>query len=402
MEQASEPPSVDDLIEELRRRVERREREGLYPQELVDDLHQHFRRIAAHGSTSDLDDVRTSLQALEAAARFNPAKIPLESGVAGGARFHALVGRLVARQTQGILEQVQQFADSLRLVLHAMAHAIEQPHAHVHADLVGQVDALYEQLASLERGPADSAAVMAGLRERVQALEDVERLRRFEPFFSKDHFEEAFRGTREDLLERYRDLATRFRDCGPVLDIGCGRGEFLELLGAEGIEARGVELDPDLAETCRARGFDVVHADGLDVLRAAEKGSLGGIVLIQVVEHLTPQQTVELVLLAADRLRPGGRLLLETVNPQSLYVYAHALYVDPTHTQPVHPAYLAFLVREAGFSGVEIDWRSEPASEEVLDEVDADDSVGKTVNENVRRLNTLLFAPQDYALIAIR
>jgi SAM-dependent methyltransferase len=402
MEQAPEPPSVDELVDELKRRVDQREREGLYPPELVDDLHEHFRRIAAHRSSTDLDDVRSRLQALDAAARFSPAKIPLESGVAGGAKFHALVGRLVARQTQGILEQVQQFADSLRVVLHAMAHAIEQPHAHVHADLVGQVDALFEQLTTLERGPADSAALLAGLRERVQALEDTERLRRFEPFFSKDRFEEAFRGTREDLLSRYRDLAARFRDSAPVLDIGCGRGEFLELLGADGIEARGVELDPDLAQECRARGFDVVHADGLDVLSGLDDDSLGGISLIQVVEHLTPQETVELVVLAAAKLRPGGRLILETVNPQSLYVYAHALYVDPTHTQPVHPAYLAFVVQEAGFSGVEIDWRSKPAPEEVLDEVEADDPVGKTLNENVRRLNTLLFAPQDYALIAIR
>ena len=402
MEQAPEPPSVDELIDELKRRVEQREREGLYPTELVNDLQEHFRRIAAHRSSTDLDDVRTRLQALDGAARFSPAKIPVESGVAGGAKFHALVGRLVARQTQGILEQVQQFADTLRLVLHAMAHAIEQPHSHVHADLVGQIDALYEQLATLERGPADAAAVVAGLRERMRVLEDAERLRRFEPFYSRDRFEEAFRGTRDDLLGRYRDLATRLRDCGPVLDIGCGRGEFLELLGAEGIDARGVELDATLAEECRTRGFDVEHGDGLDVLRMLEDDSLGGLSLIQVVEHLTPQETVELVLLAADKLRPGGRMILETVNPQSLYVYAHALYLDPEHSRPVHPAYLTFVVREAGFSGVEIDWRSDPVATEVLDEVEADDAVGKTINENVRRLNTLLFAPQDYALIAVR
>lgn len=402
MEQAPEPPSVDELVDELRQRVEQREREGLYPPELVDDLQEHFRRIAAHRPSTDLDDVRTRLQALDAAARFSPAKIPLESGVAGGARFHALVGRLVARQTQGILEQVQQFADSLRLVLHAMAHAIEQPHSHVHADLTGQIDALFEHVAVLERGPADAKAVMADLRGRVHALEAAERLERFEPFFSKDRFEESFRGTREELLERYRDLATRFRDCAPVLDIGCGRGEFLELLVEHGIPARGVELDAELVEECRGHGFDVEHADGLDVLRRHDDHSLGGISLIQVVEHFTPQQTVELVLLAADKLRPGGRMILETVNPQSLYVYAHALYVDPTHSRPVHPAYLAFIVREAGFSGIEIDWRSEPPAADVLDEVNADDAVGKTINENVRRLNTLLFAPQDYALIATR
>jgi O-antigen chain-terminating methyltransferase len=131
-------------------------------------------------------------------------------------------------------------------------------------------------------------------------------------------------------------------------------------------------------------------------------GSLGGIVLLQVIEHITAQQVVQLVSNAYDKLRPGGVLMMETVNPQSLYVFAHAFYLDPTHGQPVHPAYLTFLVRESGFSDVTIDWRSLPPTEETLQELDGSEPVVKAVNENLRRLNTLLFAPQDYALIATR
>lgn len=407
MEHAAEPssiesPSVDELIDQLRAKVEQREREGFYPLELAQDLHEHFKRIAAHRPMADFDELRAHLHAVDLVSGFSPNRISTDSGMPGGTRFHALVGRLVARQTQGILEQMQQFADAMRLVLRTLADLVEQPQAHIHADLLGKIDALFEQVAAFERGPADSKAALADVRRRVKALEAAEQPRQFEPFFSNSRFEESFRGTREELLKRYRDLAIRFHRCAPVLDIGCGRGEFLELLADEGIPGRGVELDPLLVEECKARGFDVEHADGLDVLRRLEDGTLGGISLIQVIEHLTPQQTVELVLLARDKLRAKGQMIIETVNPQSLYVYAHAFYLDPTHTQPVHPAYLAFLVQEAGFTSVEIDWRSEPPSADILDEVHVQDAVGKTLNENVRRLNTLLFAPQDYALIATR
>ena len=125
---------------------------------------------------------------------------------------------------------------------------------------------------------------------------------------------------------------------------------------------------------------------------------MGGLVTIQVVEHLSAQQVADFVRLAADKLRPGGKAIVETVNPQSLYVFAHSFYVDPTHVHPVHPGYLAFLFREAGFSGVRIDWRSEPGAEEMLQRIH-DDGV---MDENIERLNRLLFGAQDYALIAIR
>jgi hypothetical protein len=110
---------------------------------------------------------------------------------------------------------------------------------------------------------------------------------------------------------------------------------------------------------------------------------------------------IDFVLLAKDKVREGGRVVLETVNPQSLYVFARAFYLDPTHSQPVHPAYLDFLFRQAGFAEVAIDWRSPPPADDVL--VPApEEAADSPANVNVERLNRLLFAPQDYALIATR
>jgi O-antigen chain-terminating methyltransferase len=158
-----------------------------------------------------------------------------------------------------------------------------------------------------------------------------------------------------------------------------------------------VETDGSLVEAATAEGLDVRHGDGLAALRDCDPRSLGGVALIQVIEHLTSQQSVDLVALAADRVRRGGKVVVETVNPQSLYVYAHSFYLDPTHVRPVHPAWLHFLFEQAGFAEVEIDWRSPPPDDDALQRVG-----DEAHDANVERLNRLLFAAQDYAVIATR
>jgi len=187
-----------------------------------------------------------------------------------------------------------------------------------------------------------------------------------------------------------------------VLDVGCGRGEFLELLTASGVDARGVDLDGELVKAAAERGLPVEEDDALRYLRSLDDKALGALSLIQVIEHFSSQELIDFVALAADKVRPGGRVFVETVNPQSLYVFAHAFYLDPTHIKPVHPAYLAFVFKEAGFATVEIEWRSPPPAEDVLEPAPEDSPGAAVHNENVKRLNTLLFAPQDYLIAATR
>ena len=394
-----EPSLVDHLIQALRIRVAERREAGFYPEGLEQELDAHFRRVVAHRVTNDLTELRSDLEVLDVRGWFSPERIPADTSLPGGAALHRAVSRLVSRQTQGILEQVQEFADAVRTTLRHIVDAMEEPHSHVHADLIGQLDAVFERLATYERGPVDSAGATADLRRRLEALEAAEERRRFRPWFTNDAFESAFRGSRDDLAERYRSLAQRFSGQDPVLDIGCGRGEFLELLGELGVQASGVELDPVLVEEARAAGLDAVAGDGVTHLASLTDQSLGGIVLLQVIEHLTPQAAADLVAIAFHKLRPGGLIVVETVNPQSLYTFAHSFYLDPTHGNPVHPAYLKFLFEEAGYPHVELEWRSPPPADDVLA---IDEDATKIQAANVERLNQLLFAPQDYALIARR
>jgi SAM-dependent methyltransferase len=399
MQVDGEPLNVDDLVAQLKRRVEERRREGLYPPDLDADLHEHQRRVAQFRSGPDFTPVLDALHRLDVLGGFSLERIDTSSRLPGGKAMHDTVAKVVSRQTAGVLEQIQLFADTVREAMRAMLAVVEQPN-HVHADLVGQLDAVFDRIAAFERGPASSKAAVADLRKRVDSLEVAEARRQFHPFYESARFEEEFRGSRDELLDHYRGLAEWFHGCAPVVDVGCGRGEFLELLKGIGIEASGVEIDGVLVESCRARGLDVTDADGLEYLAGMDDGGVGGIVMIQVVEHLTAQQVIDFVLLARDKVRPGGRVVVETVNPQSLYVFAHAFYLDPTHGAPVHPAYLDFLFRQAGFD-VRIDWRSPPGEDEMA-VADPDAPADAPFNVNVERLNRLLFAPQDYALIATR
>jgi 2-polyprenyl-3-methyl-5-hydroxy-6-metoxy-1,4-benzoquinol methylase len=187
-----------------------------------------------------------------------------------------------------------------------------------------------------------------------------------------------------------------------VLDIGFGRGEFLELLRDLGIDAMGIEVDPGLVHAARSRGLRAEEGRAVEYLRGLADDSLGGLVMIQVIEHLTPQHVVDIVKVIADKVRPGGRVVIETVNPMSMYTYAHALWVDPDHVRPVHPNFLQFLFAEAGFRVVERVDRSPVPANESLELLPGDDEQTKLLNVNFERVNALLFAPQDYAIVATR
>jgi O-antigen chain-terminating methyltransferase len=203
-------------------------------------------------------------------------------------------------------------------------------------------------------------------------------------------FEEKFRGAPDQIARTQRSYLPLLEGVpGAVLDVGCGRGEFLRLLASEGIPARGVEINPVSVEECRRGGLDVRQGDALEHLRGLPASSLGAVVAFQVVEHWTPEAIFAFLREARRALAPGGVLICETVNVDTFSAW-RAFWLDFSHVRPVPSEALAFLAGAAGFVDARVEPRSPLPEEERLEER----------GENERKLNRLLFAPQDYALIA--
>ncbi|MFZ5586040.1 MAG: class I SAM-dependent methyltransferase [Thermodesulfobacteriota bacterium] len=217
-------------------------------------------------------------------------------------------------------------------------------------------------------------------------------------------FEDLHRGSREEIKARQAIYLPYFRDAAtaetPVLDLGCGRGEFIEACREAGIPARGVDINPAMVELCRGLGLEVAEGDGIEHLRGLKDASLGGILMAQVIEHLTTDQLTELVGLCAAKLRPGGALIAETINPQCLFTFAGAFYLDLTHHKPIHPEAARFLWGWAGLTDVEILYLSPLPPQVRLELAEGGDSgLAGAFNRNVQRLNDLLYSHLDYAVV---
>jgi SAM-dependent methyltransferase len=220
-------------------------------------------------------------------------------------------------------------------------------------------------------------------------------------------FEDRFRGSRDDIRRRLESYVPLFRGMNDVVDVGCGRGEFLELLKAAGINAHGIDLNHEMAELCRARGLDVREADVVTHLASLPDESLGGVFAAQVVEHLQPAYLLRFLELAVLKLRPDGVLVLETLNPACWAAFFDSYIRDITHVWPLHPDTLKHLVLASGFTRAEIEYRSPVPEQSKLQGLpEAAGSVPPELvdafNENVRKLNARMFTYLDYAVVGRR
>jgi len=221
-------------------------------------------------------------------------------------------------------------------------------------------------------------------------------------------FENEFRGPVEEIRRRLEAYVPLFAGHDDVLDIGCGRGEFLDLLRAQGIRARGIDINDAMVEETRARGLDAEKADALAYLTALPDGSLGGVFAAQVIEHLPADYLTTLVEVAALKLRPGGLLIFETINPTCWVAFFESYIRDLTHVRPLHPETMQYLLRVSGFGQVRVQFSSPVPDAGKLAPVALDagalnDPVLRdlvdTINGHVTLLNSRLFGYQDYAVI---
>lgn len=167
-------------------------------------------------------------------------------------------------------------------------------------------------------------------------------------------FAERFRGPESYVRKNVEFYLPHFRGRTSIVDLGCGRGEFLSMLRDNSIPARGVELSAESVNLCRARGLDVEESDLFDFLDRQPDRSLDGIFCAQVVEHLAPAHVPRLVALASRKLAQAGILAIETPNPECLAIFATHFFLDPTHTRPIPHPLLAFYYEESGLGAIEV------------------------------------------------
>ncbi len=214
-------------------------------------------------------------------------------------------------------------------------------------------------------------------------------------------FENHFRGSRESIKERQSIYIPYYKKAEFVLDIGCGRGEFLELLQENQIPALGIDLYQEYVDVCSFHGLNAICGDGLDYLSKQETASLGGIFACQVVEHLTTHQIIRLCKEAYRVLKPGGYYIVETPNPICLGIFRNSFYVDPTHKQPIHPSAMEYYLQKSGFEDTKILFTEGSKSEYKLPILQAENVKNlKQFNDGINALSDSIWGSHDYAIIA--
>jgi len=219
--------------------------------------------------------------------------------------------------------------------------------------------------------------------------------------------ENRYRGSESEIARRLEIYPEIFKGApGTILEIGSGRGELQRLFKERTLTSYGVDLDPAMVNVAHSRGLKTLHGDGIAHLRSLEDRSLGGLVAIQVVEHLTREQLHELFTLTKLKLRRGARAVFETINPQSLLALSSNYFRDPTHVWPLHPDTLGYMATLAGLTIVETRYLSPVSPNQLLLPIPVDTALKPNVAEAIRRinanidqLNKLLYGFQDYCLV---
>lgn len=217
--------------------------------------------------------------------------------------------------------------------------------------------------------------------------------------------EERFRGQRDTIKQMQSIFVQFFEGCNNVLDIGCGRGEFLEILKDNGIGAYGIDMDKDMVDYCRSKGLDVEMADALTYLEELDDKSIDGIFLDQVVEHLEPNYMIKMLTICYEKMSYGSRILIGTVNPLSFGSLVN-FYIDLTHQKPIHPLTLEFLLESANFREIQTKFFAKIPEEARLQRVkisedmaDKEKAFISIYNRNIDMLNEVIYGPQGYAVV---
>lgn len=211
-----------------------------------------------------------------------------------------------------------------------------------------------------------------------------------------------------DVVKQHQSVFLKyFKGCKSVLDIGCGRGEFIELLTERGIGCAGVDSNGDMVEHCRKKGLNVRQADAISCLEDLDDDSLDGIFTDDTVEHLEIPYLLRMLRLCGKKLKEGRYMVAKTVNPLSWTAYSSIYLLDTTHKNPLHPETMRFFMESSGFREINIEFVTHIPEDARLKDVPVtgdmnavEKRMAETYNGNVKRLNESVYGPENYAAIA--
>ncbi|HEY9204689.1 MAG TPA: class I SAM-dependent methyltransferase [Candidatus Methanoperedens sp.] len=267
------------------------------------------------------------------------------------------------------------------------------------------IDSKVNQIVAAMNKDIENKAWLAGLLEERARRRLTEQLpERTDNAMNYFVFEEKYRGSVDEIKKRHLQYLEYFKNCRNVLDIGCGRGEFLSLLKEKAIGSRGIDIDEDMVLYSQKIGLDVQKIDALSYLEKLENKSLDGIFSAQLIEHLTPADLISLIKLSYDKLQYGSYFIAETINPLCVVAF-RAFIMDLSHSKFMHPETLKFLLESVGFRNIEFKFFSQVPEEARLKKVDLSNVKDEEkanfdlINRNIDNLNQLLYGYQDYAII---
>jgi 2-polyprenyl-3-methyl-5-hydroxy-6-metoxy-1,4-benzoquinol methylase len=384
------PKAIDTTIALLRQQVEQfvhfQSRLIVYLQQVTPYVDTKDYEVAGLGR-------RVSEDALEQIERLDRTARGLAAGISG-------VSDEMLKRWESLLARDQRYTGRIDEIRASLAVAQQQ------------VMTLKREFDRLPAGPGTAPAVTSRGIERT----DADPAARVDSASSRSEswkyvgFENLFRGSQDEIRQRLQTYAPLFEGVSEVLDVGCGRGEFLQILSEHGIRARGIDVNHEMVETCRERGLEVSESDALAYLRIQPDESLGGLMAAQVVEHLEPAYLLEFLNQAQRVLRPGSPIVLETINAACWLAFFESYIRDITHARALHPDTLKYLVTASGFVDAAIEFKApvppadrlQPAPQAAQGGEESLAALAEVFDGNVERLNRLLFTHLDYAVIARR
>jgi len=324
-----------------------------------------------------------------------------------------LFGFFKKKKYDEILNEISDGIDNLVLRYNKEWDAYSNNHmTGVIQSLTTKIDKLEADYSNAKYLLNNFVEIESGLKEVISRIENVKDNKEEKEIIGKhisslslyqySDFEQRFRGDEKKIREKLEGYSKHFENSDDILDIGCGRGEFVEILKSKNKKCTGVDISDSMLKIAKEKGLNCINSDVLEYLKNKKNESIGGIFSSQVIEHFQPDYLREVVIQAQRTMKKGAIIILETINPLSLFALSRIFFLDITHQKPLHPEYMRYLFESSGFFDVEIIYSEGNLNAERLETINPSNDIARTFNQNVDKINDILFSSLEYTVKGIK